>query len=317
MEAQEFFTPEMISGMIGGAMVAVALLFARGVAWLKSLVMTTPTKIDDKAYNALVKAFTDAGVITTEQAAAATVDKPKGGGLKLQASPFATAAAIALLGLSAGGCSALDPLQDMGGGPRAGATAGATPGAAEGDDGSAWLDDLADGIVPADTAAGRAVRICLFSAVAAELYTFRLEYYGADLDEKSRAYGAITRLASSVARMEAQQDSDWFETEVFYAAVGLVRAVEGPLRDRVLGGITQGMTGNWTALARGLREGVGQGWLGSRMFIDVRRIAARVEQDAAAAPAAWTSCKTRIQHNVEILAGAIGTEAPMLLRLGS
>jgi len=84
MESQEFFTPEMIAGFVSGGMVAVALLLARGIGWVKAFIMGTPTKLDDKVYNAFVKAIGDAGVIPADQVAARSVDNPKPGGVKLQ-----------------------------------------------------------------------------------------------------------------------------------------------------------------------------------------------------------------------------------------
>jgi hypothetical protein len=84
MESQELFDPATISAAIGGAMVVVAVLLGRLVGWLKALIVASPTKIDDRAYNSLVKAFTDAGVISADQAAKVSVDNPKPGGVKLQ-----------------------------------------------------------------------------------------------------------------------------------------------------------------------------------------------------------------------------------------
>ena len=217
--------------------------------------------------------------------------------------------AIALLLLALTACGSLQDI--VPGGLKAGAPASNV--ASESED--AWLDRLADQIINADTPEGRALRMCFFNATAAELYTFRLTYYGSPIDEKRTAYGAVLSIQNSVQKLHSQSDPLWFETDMFYAGVDLIRAVEGPLRDRALGLATNAAGQNWKGLARSLREGAGQGFLASAMFRDARHAADALEANSLDMKTAWASCEGRIQRNLDILSGAIGVAAPMPLRI--
>ena len=214
-------------------------------------------------------------------------------------------AVVALLGLTTA-CSSILPQNPI----RAGAT---NAGDQEASDGV--LDALADGIIQADTLEGRKLRVCFFAMAVSEAYTFRLTYYGADIDQKRIAYSAISGLANTVAKLRAADGGLFARTDMFYVSVDLIRAVEGPLRDRALSAIGDAATWNWRGLARGLREGVGQGWLISAMIADAKAAAELYDAGELSSEAAWQACEGRIALNQQVLSAAIGIPAPQELRI--
>lgn len=236
----------------------------------------------------------------------------RGGGTTLSTSGFATVALVALMGLAAGGCSRMLPQMApiMGAAP-AGEGDGEGVGAAQ-----TWLDEMADGIVAAKTAEDRALRVCFFSAVAAEVWVYRILYYGAgNSDEAMTAAGAIARMRSSVESVRAAATSLWFETEMFYAAAGIVRAVEGPLRDRALAAVGNLVLHDWRGIAHGLRQSAGQALLASAMFRDARAAAAAIAANTVDRATAWRACEGRIDQKLAAINAAIGIAPPPPLRL--
>lgn len=229
----------------------------------------------------------------------------------MKASGFATVAAIALLGISAGACSSMFPQMS----PIMGAAPGAPAGAEDAGGETSLLDRMADDIVAAGTPEQRALRVCLFSTVAAEVYVYRLLNYGGEAGELEGAYGTVARMAQSVKTLRAQQATLWFEAEMFYAAAGIVRAVEGPVRDRALGAIGRVITQDWRGIARGLRTSAAQAALAGAMFRDARNAAEAIGSGAVTMEEAWDACQGRLDAKLAQLAGAIGIEAPPLLRV--
>lgn len=310
----DFFTPEVVGGLTGGLagglMVLAGLLFTRGLGWLRDVITRTPTKIDDKLYNAARKAFVDAGPIPLPAVDEERREVEGDTVTSLRAPAIAVALAI-LLTLPLTACEIPgmigNPIQS---GAQAPAGQEGTEGKEKAADDEAWLDALADEIVNADTAAGRALRVCLLGAVAAELQTYRVLYYSEGRDPVLAAVGGIARMRSAVARIRAQADSLWFETEMFYASADIVRAVEGPLRDRARSAVRRALTLDWRGIARGLRQAGGQTLLASAMFRDARRAADLLKQGRLQPEEAWQSCQGRIAQNEAALNGALGIDPP-------
>ncbi len=183
-------------------------------------------------------------------------------------------------------------------------------------EGESLLDRMADNIVAAGTPEQRALRVCFFASVAAEVYSYRLRYYGAEPGELEAAFGSVSRLESAVARLQTQERTLYFETEMFYTVVDIVRAVEGPVRDRALGLASTVAVFDWRGIARGLRTAGGQALLAGAMFRDAQAAAKAIEADTLTLAEGWAACRGRLAEKRDQLAAMIGIEAPPQLRLG-
>ena len=213
-----------------------------------------------------------------------------------------------LCGLLAGGCSFGGRLDPSGALDEASEAQAAEEGS--------LLDRMADRIVAAGTPEERALRICFFATVAAEVYVYRLRYFGAEPGELEAAFGSVARLESAVARLQAQERTLWFETEMFYVVVDILRAVEGPARDRALGLASRVATFDWRGIARGLRTAGGQALLADRMFADANAAAEAMKAGKVTLEEGWTACRERLAEKRGQLAATIGIAAPPQLRLG-
>lgn len=219
--------------------------------------------------------------------------------------PLAVLAAVAM-GLLLAACEwpKFVP-KDVGIGHAAFGAPSAAPEPAEQDDQS-LLDEIAHRIVAADDPQERALRVCLFSAVAAEAWVYRLLFHASDADEAMTAMGGLMRMQAATKRVQAEADSLWFETEMFYSVVTMVRALEGPVRSRALGLAGSVLTRDWRGLARRLRSGAGQGLLASAMLRDIRAGFERMARGDLSEAQAWAACEQRIAEKVEALSAALG-----------
>jgi hypothetical protein len=175
------------------------------------------------------------------------------------------------------------------------------------------LDELADGIVEAGNQKERALRVCLFATIAAEVYSYRLLYYGGEEGELKTAYGTIAQLATKVHALREQEETLWFETDMFYVVVGIVRAVEGPLRGRARGLAGTVALLDWRGIARGLRTSGGQALLAGAMVRDAKRAAALMRAGDVTLEQGWAECEGRLQRNLEVVSGALGVGIPPML----
>ena len=156
--------------------------------------------------------------------------------------------------------------------------------------------EAADKVWPAATQEARAVRVCMASAIIAEVWTYRLTWEGGSMEEKAQARGVILTMIDDVQNVRGlTNDSIWFETNMFYSLNGLLRHAGPLVKDRILDNVQHALTGNIGALIAELRTTAGQVALTDAMMRDISPI---FETETPDIDAAWAACEERLALNL-------------------
>ena len=115
----------------------------------------------------------------------------------------------------------------------------------------------------------RAVRVCMASAIVAEVWVYRLVWEGGTPDEKAAARGVILTMMEDVEDVQGMSETMWFQTSMFYALNGLVRQAGPLVKSRILSSVANAATGNIGGLVAELRTTAGQVALVDAMMADV------------------------------------------------
>lgn len=158
--------------------------------------------------------------------------------------------------------------------------------------------------VKATTPEERALRLCFGAAIIGEVWKYRLDEEGATRQDRDLAASSLRRMHSAAVNLRLENETIWFETEMFYAVKTLIIAVEAGARQRLMDRLGQLVMGSYTPLTflRGLKVVAGQAALTNVMMADVRRLYERADFTTSHGQAtAWGGCTKRIQDNLNLL----------------
>lgn len=197
--------------------------------------------------------------------------------------------------------------------------------ACAGDDGLGGLfasdsltDGAADRIIPADTPEERGLRACFMATGIAELVKYRLLYFESTQGERDAARAALERMLAAIQVVRVSTASTlgdtsgdtvgdtaaasmWINTRMFYVGVDLVRAIEGTVKDRVLGAVRAALTGQIGDILSRLRVRAGQTALANQMVDDVQDYFAAEVHDRDWLARGWELCDDRARENLAAL----------------
>ncbi|HIC80448.1 MAG TPA: hypothetical protein EYP07_05700 [Kiloniellaceae bacterium] len=303
-----FFTDELIGGLAGGLVVALGLIVFRGLAWLKDFVMGTPTKIDDKAFNMLVKRVIEVGEIPlepisdppSEREAPATGQARQGREAKpgsIMRSPAAAAAVAALLVLALPGC---DPAKWI-------PTGGVIQTGEEAEEGTAQkqLADQLFGVI--DGKEGRTARLALVVATYTELAADRVVRF--DPDQATETLGRFAELRGVLDRFAGASDTVFVETDLRHASLAIASVVLDTGIDRARNLAGNVLTLDPSGLAERGRVGLRQAAFIEALLADVRAAVARMREDPGSIAEVDAAARARIDANEARIRALLGAPA--------
>ena len=246
----ELLTPEVIAGISGGVVVVLSTLAVKGLGLIRDFIKGTPTKLDDKIYNAFVKAVKDAGPLppfdgTVEREAPGTGEPGKEvEGNTITRTPFAVTAAALLLALvTTSACSIPRAVDGMGGGLRMGAPVEDPDAEAERVSAQQKIGDELFGEVTSDAA--RKARMHLVIASVFYLQADRVTRFDS-MDARS-VLGNFQQLRGVLARVSTLKDDVFDELRLREANLELAGIIldSGLARAKRLPGVvfSAGVTG--------------------------------------------------------------------------